>query len=146
MGIATVAAAYGVDRKTVSRWVSKYSNCSGAALERNVGSGWPRKLEELTEGELSLMDLQGAISFGFETYLWTVGCLSRVIQDEFRIQLSKNTIWRRLHETKWIRYEVPKIRRAFQKHHAFLYFQDESNFSLTAFLGKPWHRVAKRPT
>ena len=37
---------------------------------------------------------------------------------------------------KWLRYEVPKIRRAVRKHRAILYFQDESNISLTAFLGK----------
>ncbi|MCH7751305.1 MAG: hypothetical protein IH898_04005 [Planctomycetes bacterium] len=32
---------------------------------------------------------------------------------------------------KWLRYEVPKIRRAVEKHRGILYFQDESNISLT---------------
>lgn len=165
MGISSVAVAYGVDRKTVSRWVTKYSDYGGAALERKVGSGRPRKLEELTEDELSSIVLQGAIAFGFETDLWTVSRLRRVIQDEFRIQLSKNTIWRRLRDAgltnqkpereyyeideaarkKWIRYEVPKIQRAVQKHRAILYFQDESNISLTAFLGKTWAPCGQTP-
>lgn len=165
IGISTVAAAYGVDRKTVSRWVSKYSDCGSAALHRKAGSGRPRKLEELTEEELSSIVLKGAIAFGFETDLWTVSRLRRVIQDEFQIQLSKNTIWRRLRDAgltyqkpereyyeideaarkKWIRYEVPKIQRSVKKHRAILYFQDESNISLTAFLGKTWAPCGQTP-
>jgi transposase len=75
IGVSTVAAAYGVDRKTVSRWVTKYSECGRTALQRKVGSGRPRKLEELSEEELSSIVLQGAITFGFETDLWTVSRL-----------------------------------------------------------------------
>lgn len=165
MGVSTVAAAYGVDRKTVSRWVAKYVNFGPNALDRKEGSGRPRKLEELSEKELSKIVLQGATAFGFETDLWTVGRLRRVIQDEFRIQLSKNTIWRRLRDAgltyqkpereyyeideaarkKWIRFEVPKIRRAVEKYRAILYFQDESNISLTAFLGKTWAPCGQTP-
>ena len=79
-----------------------------------------------------------------------------MIADEFQIRLSKNKIWRRLRDAgltyqkpereyyeideatrrKWLRYEVPKILRAVAKYRGILYFQDESNISLTAFLGK----------
>ena len=34
--------------------------------------------------------------------------------------------------------EAPKIRKAVKKYRALLYFQDEANVSLTAFLGKTW--------
>ena len=165
MMITDVSAAYGVDRKTVSRWVAKFRNDGSEALSRKAGSGRPRKLEELTEDEIRGIVLQGAIAFGFETDLWTVSRLRRVIRDEFRIQLSKNTIWRRLRvagltyqkpereyyeideETrkKWLRYEVPKIRRAVEKHRAILYFQDESNISLTAFLARTWAPCGQTP-
>jgi hypothetical protein len=97
-------------------------------------------LEELTEGELRQVVLRGAIAFGFETDLWTVSRLRRVILDEFLVPLSKNTIWRRLGDAglthqkpeceyyeideasrkKWLRYEVPKIRRAVAKHRGIL--------------------------
>ena len=33
---------------------------------------------------------------------------------------------------------APKIRKTAKKHKALLYFQDEANVSLTAFLGKTW--------
>ena len=165
MTSADGAVAYGVDRKTVSRWVAKFRNGGSDGLRRKAGSGRPRKLEELTEEELRQIVLPGAMAFGFETDLWTVSRLRRVIRDRFRIQLSKNTIWRRLRDAgltypkpereyyeideatrkKWLRYEVPKIRRAVTEHHAILYFQDESYISLTAFLGKTWAPCGQTP-
>lgn len=160
-----VATAYGVDRKTVSRWVNKFGEGGDDALFRKVGSGRPRSLEDLTEEELSSIILAGATAYGFETDLWTVGRVRRVIVDEFRIPLSKSTVRRRLHDAgltyqkpereyyeideatrkKWMRYEVPKIRRAVKKHRGILYFQDESNISLTAFLGKTWAPRGQTP-
>lgn len=160
-----VAVAYGIDRKTVSRWVIKLEEGGADALCRQLGSGRPRKLEDLTEEELLRIVLSGAESFGFETDLWTVGRLRRVIADEFQIQVSKNTIWRRLRDAgltyqkpereyyeideaarkKWLRYEVPKIRRTVKKYRGILYFQDESNISLTAFLGKTWAPCGQTP-
>ena len=160
-----VAAAYGVDRKTVSRWVNNFRWVGEAALHRKAGSGHPRCLEDLTESELSSMILAGASSYGFETDLWTVGRVRRVITDEFGIPLSKSTVRRRLHDAgltyqkpereyyeideatrkKWLRYEVPRIRRAVRKHRGILYFQDESNISLTAFLGKTWAPCGQTP-
>jgi transposase len=165
MSKTAVASAYGVDRKTVSRWVDKFCVGGGDALLRKAGSGRPQKLEDLTEDELRKIVLAGAVAYDFETDLWTVSRLRRVIADEFRIPLSKNTIWRRLRDAgltyqkpereyyeideatrkKWLRYEVPKIRRAVTKHRGILYFQDESNISLTAFLGKTWAPCGQTP-
>lgn len=165
MSQSAVAAAYGVDRKTVSRWVGRFRTGGDDALLRRVGSGRPRKLEDLTEEELRKIVLAGACAYEFETDLWTVSRLRRVIADEFSICLSKNTVWRRLRDAgltyqkpereyyeidegtrkKWLRYEVPKIRRAIAKHRGILYFQDESNISLTAFLGKTWAPCGQTP-
>jgi transposase len=46
---------------------------------------------------------------------------------------------------EWVRSEVPKIRKTIEKCRAILYFQDESNISLTAFLGKTWAPRGKTP-
>jgi len=160
-----VASAYGVDRKTILRWVSKFRQGGDDALLRKAGSGRPRSLEDLTEEELSTIIFAGASAYGFETDLWTVGRVRRVITDQFGIPLSKSTVRRRLHDAgltyqkpereyyeideatrkKWMRYEVPKIRRAVKKHRGILYFQDESNISLTAFLGKTWAPRGQTP-
>lgn len=165
MPVVDVASAFGVNRKTVSRWVSRLESEGVSGLNRKTGSGRPRKLEELTEDELYDIVLRGALAFGYESDLWTVARLRRVIAEEFEIDLSKNTVWRRLRDAgltyqkpereyyeideatrkKWLRYEVPKIRRTVRKHRAILYFQDESNISLTAFLGKTWAPRGQTP-
>ena len=44
MTIADVAAAYGVDRKTVSRWMAKFRDGGSNGLQRKAGSGRPREL------------------------------------------------------------------------------------------------------
>lgn len=165
MSRQAVAAAYGVERTTLYRWMQKYEVDGESGLERKAGSGRRRKLEELGEDELRALVLNGAQYFGYETDLWTVGRLRRVITEEFSIVLSKNTVWRRLRDAgltyqkpereyyeideearkKWLQYEVPKIRRCVNKHRGILYFQDESNVSLTAFLGKTWAPCGETP-
>lgn len=165
MPIVDVAAAYGVNRKTVTRWLSRFESEGRSGLDRRDGSGRPRILEELSEDELYRIVLSGALAFGYESDLWTVGRLRRVIADEFGVQLSKNTVWRRLRDAgltyqkpereyyeidestrkKWLRYEVPKIKRVVRRHAAILYFQDESNVSLTTFLGKTWSPRGQTP-
>lgn len=165
MPLVEVAVAYGVNRKTVSRWVTRFHNEGPSGLQRKAGSGRPRKLEELSEQELLNIVLQGAEAFSYEADLWTVGRLRRVISEEFGIHVSKNTVWRRLRDAgltyqkpereyyeideesreKWLREDVPKIRRTVRKHRAILYFQDESNISLTAFLGKTWSPRGQTP-
>jgi len=44
-----------------------------------------------------------------------------------------------------VRKEVPKIRAEVRKYRAILYFQDESNISLTALLGKTWAPKGETP-
>jgi transposase len=162
---STVAQAYGVSRLTVYRWLDRFKRDGTEGLERQPGSGRPRKLEELTEKELKAIVLQRAPDFGFETDLWTVGRLRRVIWEQYKIDLSDNTVWRRLREAgltyqkpereyyeideatreAWLANDVPEIRKTVKKHRAILYFQDESNVSLTAFLGKTWAPCGQTP-
>ena len=162
---STVAGAYGVSRLTVYRWLDRFARDGTEGLARQPGSGRPRKLEELTEEELKAIVLHGATDFGFETDLWTVGRLRRVIREQYAIDLSGNTVWRRLREAgltyqkpereyyeideatreAWLANDVPEIRKTVKKHWAILYFQDESNVSLTAFLGKTWAPCGQTP-
>jgi len=162
---STVADAYGVSRLTIYRWLDRFDRDGSEGLARQPGSGRPRKLEELTEEELKAIVLHGATDFGFETDLWAVGRLRRVIREQYEIDLSGNTVWRRLREAgltyqkpereyyeideatreAWLANDVPEIRKTVKKHRAILYFQDESNVSLTAFLGKTWAPCGQTP-
>jgi transposase len=44
-----------------------------------------------------------------------------------------------------LRVGVPRIRRAVRKYRGILYFEDEANVSLTAFLGKTWAPRGQTP-
>ena len=158
MSITAVARAYCTDRRTVQRWLGRFRADGAEGLERKAGSGRPRKLAELTLSDLRLLVVKPASTFGYESDLWTVSRLRQVLYDRHRVKVSADTIWRRLREAgltyqkperryfeideearrHWLRYTAPQIRRAVRKYKAILYFQDESNVSLTAFLGKTW--------
>jgi transposase len=163
---ATVARAYGVDRITMYRWLRRYREAGNqAGLLRRPVSGRPRKLAELDADALRNIVLAPASEYGYETDFWTTRRLVQVIDSEFRVSLSKQTVLRRLHAAglsyqkperqyfqvseqerqDWIRREVPKIRAAVRKYKAILYFQDESNISLTALLGKTWALRGQTP-
>jgi transposase len=163
--VGEVADAYGIDRTTLYRWVTRFNDKGSNGLRRKAGSGRPRLLEDLDANRLVEIVLEPATTFGFETDLWTIGRLHRVVQEEFTTTISHDTIWRRLREAgltyqkperqyfeldeeareKWMQKEVPKIRRSVKKYRALLYFQDEANVSLTAFLGKTWALCGHTP-
>jgi len=163
--VTVVAQAYGTDRTTVHRWISRFQGDGELGLLRKQGNGRPRKLENLDRETLKGIVLSPASDHGYETDFWTTRRLIQVIQSTFNVLLSKQTVMRRLHEAgltyqkpereyfelseeerqEWVRTEVPKIRRAVKKYNAILYFQDEANVSLTALLAKTWAPCGHTP-
>jgi transposase len=166
MSVIDVAEAYGVDRRTLHRWLAGYECGGETGLGRRQGSGRPRKLPGLGEEDLRQLVLRAPSSYGFETDLWTVARVHAVLQECLGVAVSKDTVWRRLREAGltyqkperqywqaddearrlWLSSEAPRIRRAVRELHAILYFQDESNVSLTASLGKTWSPRGVTPT
>ncbi len=102
-----VALAYGVNRTTLYRWLEKFDKNGYEGLLRQEGSGRPRLLEEVSETDLKKIVLASATQFGFESDLWTVGRLHQVIAEKFHVEVSKNTIWRRLVEAG-LTYQKPE--------------------------------------
>lgn len=156
--VGDVADAYGINRTTLFRWVRRHDEHGLSGLERREVSGRPRLLQCLGKKALWEIVLKPATDFGFETDLWTIGRLHRVVQEEYETTISHDTIWRRLRDAgltyqkperqyfemdeeareEWMATEAPQIRKTVKKYRALLYFQDEANVSLTAFLGKTW--------
>lgn len=166
MAAKSIAKAYRVHRSTVHRWLVRYAKKDGEnGLIRKTVSGRPRKLKDLDEVSLKSIVMKPASNFGYETDFWTCGRLLQVICKKFKIEISKWTIWRRLREAgltyqkserkyykadeavrqKWIEEDLPKILETVKKYRAILYFEDEANISLTAFLGKTWAPRGKTP-
>lgn len=165
MPVTVVAQAYGTNRSTIHRWISRCHEDGESGLVRRAVSGRPRKLEGVDADVLKKIVLTPASEHGFETDFWTTRRLIQVFRSEFGVVVSRQTVMRRLHEAglsyqkpereyfelseeereEWIRTDVPKIRRAVRKYRAILYFQDEANVSLTALLGKTWAPRGQTP-
>jgi transposase len=165
LAVGDVAEAYSTDRTTLFRWMRRYKERGENGLHRRAGSGRPRKLKEVESTRLWNLVLKPATSFGYETDLWTVARVHQVVQDRLKVVISKDTIWRRLREAgltyqkperqyyetddkarqEWVEHRLPTIRETVRKYQAILYFQDEANISLTAFLGKTWAPRGKTP-
>ena len=163
--ITTVAKAFGTDRSTIHRWLTRYQSEGEDGLIRRPVSGRPMVLAELDADKLRDMVMAPASQYGYETDFWTTRRLIQIIQTELKVTISKRTILRRLHDAgltyqkpereyfelseeeraAWMKIDVPKIRRAVQKYRAILYFQDEANVSLTALLAKTWAPCGKTP-
>jgi transposase len=165
LAVGHVADTFNVDRTTLFRWLRNYYTDGRDGFQRKNGSGRPRLLEDLDEDDLRQIVMFPASDFGYETDLWTVGRLQQVIEDICEVKVSKDTVWRRLRDAgltyqkperkyfevdekarqEWLRIQVPQIRQTVWKFKAILYFQDESNVSLTAFLGKTWAMCGQTP-
>ena len=57
--VGEAADAFGVARRTLHRWLKRYEKNGEAGLVRKPGSGRPRKLEEIEEGELRIIVFAG---------------------------------------------------------------------------------------
>ncbi len=157
MSVDNVAKAYKTHRTTIYRWLEK-QKAGNEGLIRKPGSGRPRKLQELSCTQMQEIVLKPATEYGYETDFWTCKRLKNVIEKEFDLNVSKWTIWRRLREAgltyqkperkyyeacedireEWLKNKLPEILETVKKYKAILYFEDESNISLTALLGKTW--------
>lgn len=161
-----VAKAYQIDYSTLFRWYQRYASTKKfSALVRQPGSGRRNLLDIQTRKNFIKIVTQPASEFGYETDFWTCRRLIQITEQQLNVKVSKSTMWRilrdigltyqkperRYFETddklrkRWLRYEVPKIKRCVKKYRAILYFQDESHISLTTVLGKTWVPKGQTP-
>jgi transposase len=166
MTVVDAAKAYQVHPATLYRWLQRHRDQDGnQGLIRKPGSGRPRKMDEQFNQEFISIASKKASEFGFETDLWTCRRIQTVLNQEYHIQVSLCTVWRRLREVGltyqkpersyleasetsrqiWMDEEWPRIRETVNKYNAILYFEDESNISLTPVLGKTWAPRGKTP-
>ena len=156
--VAGVADLYHVVRTTLHRWLARYYSQGQTfeGLARKSGSGRPRALDVEAWEHLTQMVLCPASAFGYETDFWTCRRLIQVTREELGVRVSQPTMWRMLRDSDltyqkperqyleasaaerqaWIKHRIPRIKQTIKKYRAILYFEDESNLSLTAPLAK----------
>lgn len=163
MPISQTATTFGVDRTTLHRWLARHHQDGEAGLQRQPVSGRSKKRRGFTAKRLKRIVLAPATKYGFETDLWTVGRLHRVLVDRLKADVSEDTVWRRLREAglisqtperqyfeadpatrrHWQEETIPKIRETLEKPGGILYCEDEASVCLTPLLGKTWAERGK---
>jgi len=163
ISVSQAAAVFGVDRTTLHRWLARHQQQGAAGLQRRPVSGRPRKLRGLTAKRLKRIVLAPATRFGFETDLWTVGRLHAVLVDQLNVDVSEDTVWRRMREAgltwqtperqyfeadaetrrRWQEETIPRIRETLENTGGILYCEDEASVCLTPLLGKTWAECGK---
>ena len=167
MAVTKVAKAYQVDRTTIYRWATRYQQAGGTqGLKRRPVSGRPRILSGISNRTLLSIVSKPASRYGYETDFWTCVRVCQVLRQKYQLTPSRWTVWRWLRDCgltyqkperkyfeadekvrqEWLQTELPKICQTVKKYRAILYFQDESNISLTALLGRTWSPRGQTPT
>jgi transposase len=160
----SVSKAYHVHRSTVYRWLEK--NKIYKSLERSCipGSGRPSKLSGQEIKKLTNIILNPASAYGYETDFWTIRRIIDIAKKYLKLKISKTSMYEILYDEeysykkpekryyeadveaqqKWIKKEIPIIKKCVKKNRGILYFEDECNVSLDAVLGKTWGPIGKK--
>ena len=98
--------------------------------------------------------------------MWTTQRIQILCDEELNIHMSRMSIWRYLKDVghsckrvqkiyneadqnaqdKWATQTIREIKRTVKKHRAILYFEDESNISLSPNVGTSWSPIGERIT
>lgn len=159
-----LSSDYGYDKSSIHRWANDYEKNKKITRSQKPGSGRPSKINSSNGKKLLKVITKPASVYGFETDLWNTSRLQVVCRKHLKIKLSHMAIWRFLvkfeqsfkkvqkqyYETDlnaqedWKNGTLKEIKKIIKKHKAILYFEDESNISLTPVMGKSWGPIGKK--
>jgi transposase len=128
-----VAEFLGVDPRSVRRWVAAYRQAGDEGLLARPATGRPPKLTSTQEKFIRRWLADKPTEHGFATDLWTGPRLTRMIRQEFAIDLNPKYL------TAWLRqrgFTPQKPRRVPRR-------RDPEE--IAAWLQTRWPRIKKRP-
>jgi transposase len=98
---AEVVRALGVGRSTASKWHTAWREGGRAALQARRNTGRPPRLTEAQRAQLDVELLRGPRAHGYETELWTVSRIGRLIRKLFGVRYHDNHVWWLLRRMGW---------------------------------------------
>lgn len=159
MSAVSIAKLLGVSRETVHRWCRiKKSRKSLTRRSNSLAGRQPKINGDNAEAILRLLKTP-AVGYGYETEFWTTLRIQQVVKKVLGLKISRMAIHRTLKKldhsyrkpetqyysknkdkkmVEWRKKSVPQIKHILKEYGAILYFQDESNISLSATVGKTW--------
>lgn len=119
---------------SVMRWRNTKRRGGEKALKVRFSPGRPPKLRSTEQRRLVRLLLQGALSHGYATDLWTTARIAEVIQRKFGVAYHRDHVGRLLHSLGWSRQKPEK--RAVER--------DEAE--IARWKKKEWPRIKKTPS
>jgi len=164
ISISHLSKIHNFHRVTIHRWVREESDGSNFVRKVFPGSGRKPKLVGPQARRLIKIIDKPASQFGFETDLWDTKRVRIICGKKLGIKVSHMAVWRFLQKIEysckkvqkryyeadqskkdeWLNKTVRKIRATIRKRKAILYFEDESNVSLTPVMGRTWAPKGKK--
>lgn len=99
--LGDVAAVIGCHPSSVMRWRDSRAREGDAGLKVKKAPGRPRKLSDAQSGRLLQRLLEGAMSQGYRTELWTTQRIAEVIEREFGVQYHPDHVGRLMRALGW---------------------------------------------
>ena len=161
-----VARALSASRSSIYRWQHAFKRKGLTGLKAKPIPGRPPDLTPKQKRRLECLLLDGSLKAGYQTDLWTLCRIARLIQQHFHVTYHPGHVWKILRAlgwscqkperratqrneaaiTRWKRYVWPQIRRRAERVGAHLVFLDESGFLLIPNVKRTWAPAGQTPT
>src|SRR5260370_19554692 len=161
-----VAAALGVNLRTLFRWLALYRRGGWDRLDARKGGGRPPKLDgRAVRWIYSTLTNKSPQQLKFPFALWTAAMVQALIAERYKVRLSHSSVCRLLHQlglsaqrplwrayqqnpaavTQWLESEYPAIRRRARRDGAQIFFADEAGVRSDFHSGTTWGRRGQTP-
>jgi len=163
---ALVAAALGINLRTLFRWLSLYRRGGWHQLDAHKRGGRPPKLNG---GALrwiyNTLANKSPLQLQFPFALWTAAMVQTLIAQRYKVKLSHSSVCRLLHQLglsaqrplwrayqqnpeavkQWLETDYPAIRRRAKREGAQIFFADEAGVRSDFHSGTTWGRRGRTP-
>jgi transposase len=130
---AQVVHRLGVSRQSASRWFQLWEANGGEGLRGAGRTGRKRRLSDEDLCDLEALLIEGPEAQGYETNLWTLKRIARVVQRHFGVRYHPGHVWKLLGQLGWS-CQRPE-RRARERDEAVI----------RRWLKYRWPRIKKKP-
>jgi len=98
---AKVARRLEVSRQSASRWFYVWEANGGEGLRGAGRTGRKRRLSDENRCRLEALLVEGPQAQGFETNLWTLKRIARVVERHFGVRYHPGHVWKLLGQLGW---------------------------------------------